>query len=72
MNPDRRSLEWRKSSFSGSGNCVEVAVEGHSILLRDTKDQGAGAVLTFTEEEWKAFLLGTDAGEFALEAMREH
>src|SRR5690242_5195529 len=50
------SLAWRKSSASAQGNCVEVAVDGDRVLLRDTKDQGAGAVLTFTEAEWQAFL----------------
>jgi hypothetical protein len=71
MNPDSRPLRWRKSSFSASGNCVEVAVDGHSVLLRDTKENGAGPVLTFTESEWRAFLLGMDAGEFALDRLRE-
>lgn len=70
MNADRRPLAWRKSSFSASGNCVEVAVDGQSVLLRDTKDR-AGTVLTFTEAEWQAFLLGVGAGEFALGSMRE-
>ena len=64
------SLAWRKSSASAQGNCVEVAVDGDRVLLRDTKDQGAGAVLTFTEAEWQAFLTGVDAREFTLEAMR--
>ena len=67
MNSDE-VFAWTKSSFSGTGNCVEVAVDGDSILLRDTKDR-AGAVLTFTEAEWQAFLLGVNAGEFAPETL---
>ena len=71
MNHDRQSLAWRKSSASGSGNCVEVAVDGEEVLLRDTKQRGAGPVLAFTEAEWQAFLAGVDAREFTLEAMRQ-
>jgi hypothetical protein len=62
---------WRKSSASGTGNCVEVAVDGETVLLRDTKHGGAGAVLAFTEAEWQAFLIGVDAREFTLDAMRQ-
>ena len=72
MTQDRLSLAWRKSSASGSGNCVEVAVDGETVLLRDTKENGAGAVLSFTEAEWQAFLSGVEAREFTLEAMRQN
>jgi hypothetical protein len=71
MNHNRRPVVWRKSSASGSGNCVEVAVDDESILVRDTKANGAGAVLTFTEVEWQAFLVGVSADEFSLDAMRK-
>jgi Domain of unknown function (DUF397) len=51
---------WRKSSFStNNGACVEV--DGSRI--RDSKDPH-GAVLTFTPDEWRAFIAGVKAGEF--------
>ncbi len=56
---------WRKSRASGSGNCVEVALAGESVLLRDSKDQ-LGPSLRFTPEEWSAFLVGVRSGEFDL------
>jgi Domain of unknown function (DUF397) len=61
---------WRKSRRSNNGgNCVEVATNllPHSgqILVRDSKDP-QGAVLTFTEAEWKAFLGGVQDGEFEI------
>ena len=65
-------LAWRKATASASGNCVEVAVDGDTVLLRDTKDQGNGAVLAFTEAEWQAFLTGVEAREFTLDAMRQN
>jgi len=48
---------WRTSSFSGSqgGNCVEVVAHGRRMLVRDTKQAGAGPVLRFSAEAWHRF-----------------
>ena len=54
---------WRKSSRCGTSSCVEVARVGGRFLVRDSKNPH-GAVLTFTEEEWAAFVEGVAAGEF--------
>lgn len=54
-----------KSTFSGDGGCVEVAVSPVGARVRDSKDP-AGPVLTFTEREWVAFVRGVRAGEFDL------
>ncbi|KAA9375494.1 DUF397 domain-containing protein [Microbispora cellulosiformans] len=58
-------LEWRKSSYSGSGdNCVEVAeLAGGGRAVRDSKDPD-GPVLTFTSAEWCAFIGGVKHGTF--------
>jgi Domain of unknown function (DUF397) len=62
---------WRRSSFSTGADqtCVEVAITGGDrapeVLLRDSKDPG-GPVLRFTAAEWRVFLRGVLAGEFAL------
>ncbi len=72
---DLTGAPWRKSSYSGGngGACVEVAVvpgskEGsdYVITMRDSKDPD-GPVLTFTPDEWKAFTLGVQDGEFDVE-----
>jgi len=55
--------EWRKSSESGSSDCVEVRVTTKHIHVRDTKDPD-GPVLSFTYREWQAFLSGVRLGEF--------
>jgi hypothetical protein len=57
---------WYKSSLSTyNGNCVEIARLGNDkIGMRDTKDHGAGPVLSFSENEWNAFIAGAKAGEF--------
>jgi hypothetical protein len=54
---------WRKSSRCGSATCVEVAKVDGRFLVRDSKNPD-GAVLSFTEEEWAAFVEGVGAGEF--------
>lgn len=59
------SAAWRKSSASTyNGSCIEIARLRDWIGVRDTKDQGAGPVLVFNQDEWSAFLAGAKAGEF--------
>ena len=57
-------IEFRVSSFCSLGSCVEVGrtPEG-AVLVRDTKDRAQQA-LTFTPDEWTAFVAGVKAGEF--------
>jgi hypothetical protein len=59
---------WRKSSASGTGNCVEVAFHGGLILLRDSKERHQ-ITLEFTLPEWEAFLVGARSGEFDLASL---
>ena len=56
---------WIKSSLSyANGNCVEVAsLPGGQIGVRNSRNS-AGPVLTFTSDEWRAFLGGVRNGEF--------
>ena len=63
---DQARVEWRKSTFSTTNGCVEVAVVGDRIAVRDSKQQGQGPVLEFTAAEWAAFLGGVRGGEFDL------
>nr|AEE65499.1 putative regulatory protein [uncultured bacterium BAC AB649/1850] len=54
---------WVKSTRCSSGTCVEVAKVADHYLVRDSKSP-ENAPLSFTEEEWKAFVEGVQAGEF--------
>jgi Domain of unknown function (DUF397) len=56
---------FRKSTFSSSANsnCVEVAFGPADVFVRDSKDP-EGPTLTFTPDEWAAFIAGVNAGEF--------
>ena len=62
---DLSSLVWRKSSLCTNGTCVEVALLGSRILIRDSKTE-SGPILAFQEAEWTAFLEGARRGEFNL------
>jgi hypothetical protein len=63
------SALWRKSTRSSpSGdNCVEVALDGGRVGVRDSKDRG-GSVLQFDAQSWQEFLEGAKSGEFDLPA----
>jgi hypothetical protein len=60
------SVTWRKSSWSTyNGNCVEIArLHADGIGVRDTKDRGAGPVLSFSLAEWGSFLVAVKQGTF--------
>ncbi len=46
---------WRISSWSISGECVEVASIGTEVFIRDSKNRG-GRVLSFSSTAWKRFI----------------
>jgi hypothetical protein len=51
------ALPWRKSTHSGNGggSCVEAAHAPGGVLVRDTRDNGAGPVLRVTPADWARF-----------------
>ena len=59
------STPWVKASLSNDeGSCVEQRRHDGLVEVRDTKDNGAGPVLRFTEAEFAAWLDGATKGEF--------
>jgi len=55
---------WQKSSFCGNSSCVEVAkIDTDTYLIRDSK-RPENPALSFTGEEWTAFVAGVQANEF--------
>jgi hypothetical protein len=46
---------WRISSWSISGDCVEVADIGTEVSIRDSKDRG-GKMLSFSPTAWSSFI----------------
>ena len=56
---------YRTSSFSGGGDCVEVGLTpgGGTVEVRHSFRPDDASV-TFSADEWRAFILGVKAGEF--------
>jgi hypothetical protein len=61
--------KWRKSSYSGSNACVEVAFLEGGVAVRDSKDR-RGPVLRFTTDEWAEFVVATRNGDFELQVLK--
>ena len=60
----KKDGKFRKSTLSPvSDVCVEVGRDEDSIMVRDTKDK-THTTLSFSDEEWKAFVGGVKKGEF--------
>lgn len=58
------TVTWATSSYStGEANCVQVALGGSAIGVRDSQDPD-GPVLAVPAGRWLAFLLGVADGDF--------
>ena len=56
-------IPWRTAVKSGATNCVQVARRDSVIMIADSKNPG-GLVLSYTLQEFDAFLDGAKKGEF--------
>ena len=56
-------LAWQRSSFCTANGCVEIAVQGGLVAVRDSK-RADSPVLTYDRDEWISFVRGVKAGEF--------
>jgi len=62
---DPTRARWIKSSRSEPSNsCVQMAVVDGVIGVRDSKLGAASPILTFTQDEFAAWIDGAKAGEF--------
>ena len=55
--------EWRKSSYSGQYNCVEVALTSEIAAVRDSKDRAAGH-FAVSARCWGSFVWRVKDGAF--------
>lgn len=57
------ALNWRKAKASqNQDDCVEVAAQGPSVLVRDSRDRSAG-VLTLAPAEWRTLVNAIQNGD---------
>jgi hypothetical protein len=57
------SLTWVRSRRCDSSSCVEAALVGDEIAVRNSQDPD-GPVVVFSRDEWRAFLGGVQDGDF--------
>jgi Domain of unknown function (DUF397) len=63
--PERPAPAWRKSRASDTAEtCVEMAIEGSSVMIRDSRDQ-SGTVLVVTSGRWRDLIRSIRNGEFS-------
>jgi hypothetical protein len=58
----RPQLDWRKSSFCASNECVEIARQNGLVFLRSSVQPRR--TVRYTPQEWQAFVNGLRAGDF--------
>lgn len=61
--PHDEDVRWVRSRRCNSSQCVEVAVDVESVLMRDAKDPDGGRIAV-SREAWTAFIDGIKSGEF--------
>lgn len=54
---------WRKASFSGVGECVTLAEQGHQVALRNSRHPDRGTLL-FPRSQMAAWVAGCKDGSF--------
>lgn len=62
MDGTKSSPDWRTSSFSAQGDCVQWCVGESGVRVRHSQAPD-GPELMFTKSEWAAFISGAKAGE---------
>jgi predicted secreted Zn-dependent protease len=58
-----KGLTWRTALSCNGGACVQVASTENGILLGNTR-QPTGPVISYTLDEWHAFVAGIKQGDF--------
>lgn len=61
--PDTRQNLWRIAKMSGDSNCVQVRRHDDMIVIGNSRFPD-GPFLSYTKDEWAAFLDGAKKGEF--------
>jgi hypothetical protein len=57
-------LSFERSSYCANSCCLEVARESRTGKIYVRNSQSPGTRITFTAEEWRAFLAGVKSNEF--------
>jgi hypothetical protein len=61
--PESVAAEWRKSSYSDQGDCVEVFLGVDAVRVRNTRDRSLPSI-SFGARQWAEFTAAVRTGEF--------
>jgi hypothetical protein len=62
MDGDETPPQWRKSTFSGIGDCIECLAAKENVYIRNS-NHPHGAVLVFPRSQWLAFIAAARGGQ---------
>jgi hypothetical protein len=62
--PRMAEFSWRTAAACNGDHCVRVASAGDQIVIGDSKNP-RGPVLTYSRDEWNAFVDGIVKGDFS-------
>jgi predicted secreted Zn-dependent protease len=61
--PTLGKITWKVAQKCNEGGCIRVASQSDQILIGDSKNP-SGLVLSYTRDEWNAFVEGVRHGDF--------
>jgi hypothetical protein len=61
--PTLGTITWKVARRCNSATCIRVASQNDQILIGDSKNP-SGPVLSYTRDEWNAFVEGIRYGDF--------
>jgi hypothetical protein len=62
--PESVDGEWRKSSYSDQGDCVEVSLGVDAVRVRNSTNRSLPSI-SFGTRQWAEFLAAVRIGEFS-------
>lgn len=65
MSASERPTNWRKSSFSQNGDCIECAYDEGYVYIRDSKSS-SGVTLKIAFSEWQVFITDIKTDEIGV------
>jgi hypothetical protein len=64
LEPDMRSVAWRKSRHSmNNGNCLEAGLDKGAVMVRDSTNS-ARVILSYSARAWEIFIAEIKSGNF--------
>jgi hypothetical protein len=56
------NLTWRRAAGCASGDCIEVAIDGDAVLVRDSKLGDNSPTIRYAAEFWMRLMADIDDG----------